>query len=372
MKILLLCWRDTAHPQGGGSERYLERVGAYLARHGHEVVYRTAAYPGAARREVRDGMTFSRAGGRYTVYVRAAAAMLAGRLGLGPLKGVDAVVDTQNGIPFFARVFAGRPTVLLTHHCHRAQWPVAGPVIGRLGWWLESRLAPRVYRGAPYVTVSASSRGQLVELGVDPGRIRIVANGIDPLEISDAAPAPAPAPGAPVRVVTLSRLVPHKRIEHAMAAVAELPGVVLDVIGSGWWGPRLREHARDLGVEDRVVFHGQVDEATKHRILAGAALHLMPSAAEGWGLAVVEAAQHGVPTVGYAASGGLRDSIDDGRTGVLVEPDDPRAFTAAVRSLLDDVAVRAAMGERARAWAAGFSWADTGAAFEGLLTEIAR
>ena len=372
MKILLLCWRDTAHPQGGGSERYLERVGAYLARHGHEVVYRTAAYPGAARREVRDGMTFSRAGGRYTVYVRAAAAMLAGRLGLGPLKGVDAVVDTQNGIPFFARVFAGRPTVLLTHHCHRAQWPVAGPVIGRLGWWLESRLAPRVYRGAPYVTVSASSRGQLIELGVDPGRIRIVANGIDPLEISDAAPAPAPAPGAPVRVVTLSRLVPHKRIEHAMAAVAALPGVVLDVIGSGWWGPRLREHARDLGVEDRVVFHGQVDEAIKHRILAGAALHLMPSAAEGWGLAVVEAAQHGVPTVGYAASGGLRDSVADGRTGVLVGREDPRAFPAAVRALLDDAAGRAAMGERARAWADGFSWADTGAAFAELLAGIAR
>ena len=41
MKILLLCWRDSTHPQGGGSERYLERVGEYLAAQGHEVVFRT-------------------------------------------------------------------------------------------------------------------------------------------------------------------------------------------------------------------------------------------------------------------------------------------------------------------------------------------
>ena len=56
MKILLLCWRDSTHPQGGGSERYLERVGEYLASQGHEVVFRTSKHMNAARREVRDGV----------------------------------------------------------------------------------------------------------------------------------------------------------------------------------------------------------------------------------------------------------------------------------------------------------------------------
>ena len=53
MKILLLCWRDSTHPQGGGSERYLERVGEYLASQGHEVIYRTAKHTDAPRRSRR-------------------------------------------------------------------------------------------------------------------------------------------------------------------------------------------------------------------------------------------------------------------------------------------------------------------------------
>ena len=62
MKILLLCWRDTTHPQGGGSERYLERVGEYLASQGHEVIYRTAKHTDAPRRSRRNGVRYERAG----------------------------------------------------------------------------------------------------------------------------------------------------------------------------------------------------------------------------------------------------------------------------------------------------------------------
>src|SRR5699024_12270683 len=81
-----------------------------------------------------------------------------------------------------------------------------------------------------------------------------------------------------------------------------------------------------------VVFHGHVDEATNHRILAGADIHLLPSRKEGWGLAVSEAGQHAVPTVGYHHAAGLRDSIDDGETGLLVDGVD--AMADATRGLL--------------------------------------
>ena len=54
--VLLLCWRDTGHPQGGGSETYLQRIGTHLAQSGVRVTLRTARYPGAARREVVDGV----------------------------------------------------------------------------------------------------------------------------------------------------------------------------------------------------------------------------------------------------------------------------------------------------------------------------
>lgn len=355
MKILLLCWRDTTHPQGGGSERYLERVGEYLASQGHEVVYRTARHTDARHRSTRDGITFERAGGKYSVY-------LAGLLGVLKHR-PDIIVDTQNGIPFFSKLLTRKPVILLTHHCHREQWPVAGPVISRLGWFLESKLAPAVYRGAPYVTVSQSSADDLIDLGIDAANITIIENGVDPIP----QPVPELADDGLTHLVTLSRLVPHKHIEDAMDTVASLDGVVLDVIGSGWWEDRLREYAAPLG--DKVIFHGQVTEDYKHALLNRAALHLMPSAKEGWGLAVMEAAQHGVPSIGYASAGGLRDSIRDGETGVLV--DTRGQLISETRSLLDDAPRRRELGEKARKWAGEFSWEQTGARFAQLIDDVA-
>lgn len=351
MKILLLCWRDTTHPQGGGSERYLERVGSYLAEQGHKVIFRSSAHTDAPRRSTRDGVRFERAGGKYMVYLRAIVAIWRHR--------PDVVVDTQNGIPFFARLFTRRPVVLLTHHCHKEQWPVAGPIIGRLGWFLESRVAPRVYRGAPYVTVSEASRADLVALGVEARDITIIENGVDPVPDD----LPVLLPDGRTHVITLSRLVPHKRIEQAIDVVREMPEVVLDIVGSGWWEDQLRAYAADLG--DRVIFHGHVGDDLKHALLARATLHLMPSAKEGWGIAVIEAAQHGVPTVGYRDAGGLRDSIIDGETGVLVGSESE--FKQVARMLIDDPQPH--LSTASQKWSQRFSWTETGRRFAGLLEQ---
>ncbi len=374
-EVLLLCWRDTGHPQGGGSERYLEQVGAHLAARGVKVTLRTAGYPGAARRERIDGIEISRAGGRYTVYPRALAAIALGRLGIGPLKHVrpDAVIDTQNGIPFFARAASAAPTVVLVHHGHREQWPVAGRLVGRIGWWIESRLSPRVHRRNQYLTVSLPSAEELSLLGVEPARVAVVRNGAEPVPArvtpgSDATRTAHPS------IVVLSRLVPHKQIEDALAAIAALrpriPDLHLDVIGDGWWADNLRAHADELGIADAVTFHGHVDEERKHHLLARAWVHVLPSRKEGWGLAVIEAAQHGVPTIGYRSSRGLTDSIVDGVTGLLV--DDQAQLAAAVGELLTEPETRIVLGEKARARAREFSWEQTGNGVYEVLAAVAR
>ena len=358
--VLLLCWRDTGHPQGGGSETYLERVGAELARRGVEVTYLTAAYPGAPDDERRDGIRFVRAGGRISVYPRALGLLLAARMGRGRLAGCvpDVVVDTQNGVPFFAALTRIAPTVVLVHHCHREQWPVAGRALGRLGWFIESRLSPWVHRRSRYVTVSAPSRRELVGLGVDEARIDVIRNGLDPV------PADVKAPGASTptpRLCVLSRLVPHKQVEHALTVIADLrrAGVdaALDVIGDGWWSDELRSTAETLGVSEAVTFHGHVGEVRKHEILAQARVHLMPSRKEGWGLAVMEAAQHGVPTIGYRSSAGLAESIDDGRTGLLVDGIDE--FLSATRKLVDNPDEARRLGRAAQCKSQRYSWSTT-------------
>ncbi|RJO76816.1 glycosyltransferase family 1 protein [Nocardia panacis] len=374
-EVLLLCWRDTGHPQGGGSERYLERVGAELAARGVKVTLRTAGYPGAPRREHLDGIEISRGGGRFTVYPRALIALALGRCGIGPLRGLrpDAVIDTQNGIPFFAGLACAAPSVVLVHHGHREQWPVAGRLVGRIGWWIESRLSPRVHRRNQYLTVSLPSAEELATLGVDRARIAVVRNGAEPVPDTVSTGAVETRSAAPCLVV-LSRLVPHKQIEDALAVVARLrariPGLRLDVIGDGWWAENLRADAAARGIADAVTFHGHVDEHRKHELLSRAWVHVLPSRKEGWGLAVIEAAQHGVATVGYRSSRGLTDSIVDGVTGQLV--DDVGQLGEVVAELLTDHGARTVMGEKARARAREFSWEQTGNGVYEVLASAAR
>lgn len=366
--VLLLCWRDTGHPQGGGSETYLQRIGAELAASGIAVTLRTARYPGSPRHEVIDGVRISRAGGRYSVYVWALVAMVAARLGLGPLRGTrpDVVIDTQNGCPFLARLVYGQRVVMLVHHCHREQWPVAGPLIARFGWYIESRLSPWLNRRNQYVTVSLPSARDLVALGVDSERIAVVRNGLDqaPLLASPRSPTP--------RVVVLSRLVPHKQIEDALAAVAalrpQLPGLHLDIVGGGWWRQRLVDYVRQLGISDAVTFHGHVDDATKHQVVRKSWVHVLPSRKEGWGLAVVEAAQHAVPTIGYRHSGGLSDSIVDGVTGILV--DNRGELTGCLEQLLTDPVLREQLGGKAQARSCEFSWRQSADAMRSVLEAV--
>jgi len=368
--VLLLCWRDTGHPQGGGSETYLQRIGAQLAMSGVEVTLRTARYPGAARREVVDGVRISRAGGRYSVYVWALLAMAAARLGMGPLRRVrpDVVVDTQNGLPFLARLIYGRRVAVLVHHCHRAQWPFAGRVLGRLGWFVESRLSPSLHRRNQYVTVSLPSVRDLVGLGVANERIALVRNGLDE---APGLSLRGPRAGNP-RVLVLSRLVPHKQIEDALAAVAllrpSIPGLHLDIVGGGWWWQRLVDHAARLGISDAVTFHGHVDDVTKHHVMQQSWVHVLPSRKEGWGLAVIEAAQHAVPTIGYRSSGGLADSIIDGVTGVLVDGRDE--LVNRLQQLLADPVLRDQLGAKAQARSAEFSWRQSADAMRTVLESV--
>lgn len=364
LHILILSWRDRTHPQGGGSEVFAETVAAGLVRRGHRVTLACAAHPGAPAVETSpDGVRVVRAGGRFGVYPRAAWKYLSGGLGRP-----DVILDVQNGIPFFARLWSRRPVVVLCHHVHREQWAVVmGPMAARLGWWLESWLAPRVNRSAAYVTVSDVSAAELTELGVQAQSIRVVHNGTPPSPASRVRRTENPS------LCVLGRLVPHKRVEVALEAVAELkqefPGLALTIAGQGWWEQRLREYAETLGVQEDVALLGWVEEERKHELLGSSWVNLVPSLKEGWGIAVMEAAAHGTPSVAFRDAGGVADSIHDGVTGLLA--DDHNSFVAQVRRLLLDGDLRRELGDEARRWAGTFTWDITIDAMEAALLQAA-
>ncbi|MDH2416638.1 glycosyltransferase family 4 protein [Nocardioides sp. CER19] len=357
--IAMLSWRDVGNPEGGGAEHYLERIATGLVERGAKVTVVTAAYPGAPAEETIDGVRYVRRGGKLTVYLAALLVLLRRRLP-GGIGRVDAVVDVQNGLPFFSRLVTRLPVVVLVHHVHREQWPVVYPGrVGRMGWWIESRVAPRLYRHCQYVTVSRASRDELCRLGVDIARIAVVHNG------ADSAVVDRPERTAHPSICVVGRLVPHKRVELAIDAVAalrsELPELRLTVVGSGWWEDEVKEYAARRGVADAVEFTGFVDEATKADVYERSWVMALPSLKEGWGLVVSEAARFGTPTVAFRSAGGTQESVSDGVSGLLV--DEPAEFVEALRLVLTDDVERKELSQGALAHAGEFSWTRSRAAF---------
>ena len=243
MKVLFLSWRDTTHPDGGGSEVYVERVAAGLAARGHHVTVLCAAHPGAADVSVRDGFRIVRRGGRLTVYLHGLAYLLtrAGRR-------TDVVVDVVNGLPFAAPLVRRRGLVALVHHVHREQWRIIYPGLGgRIGWFVESRVVPWLYRDVPFVTVSEASRRDLLALGladVDGGAQR------------DARPrgtrgSPGRRPRGCACCRGWCRTSGSSRPSRSSTELRERhPGLVLDLVGDGWWAPELDAEIARRGLGD--------------------------------------------------------------------------------------------------------------------------
>jgi glycosyltransferase involved in cell wall biosynthesis len=361
-RVVFLSWRDTRNPEGGGAERYLEKMAAGLVDRGCEVTIFCAAHKAAPPEEVVGGVRFVRRGTKLSVYLAGMSALRRGDLGPA-----DVVVDVQNGLPFFTRLVTSAPVVVLVHHVHREQWPVVYPgLTGKVGWWIEHRVAPWLYRDCQYVAVSRATRTELSDLGVRGPRVAVVHNGTDPARHVDTRKSSTPM------VAVVGRLVPHKQVEHAIDAVLALrsrfPDLRLHVVGSGWWEGRLHEYAERQGALGCVVFEGHLDEQRKHELYERAWVLALPSLKEGWGLVVGEAGMHRTPTVAYRSAGGTRESIDDGVSGVLV--DTLEQLTTAIGTLLEDPVRRAELAAGASELSHQFTWEHAQQSFALVVREV--
>jgi glycosyltransferase involved in cell wall biosynthesis len=349
---VVLNWRDPWHPEGGGSELYVQQVAQLMRDSGMQVTWVTAGYPDAAPDEVVDGIRYVRRGGHLTVYLWVAWLLLSRRLNR-MVGGIDSVLEVQNGMPFLASWLTRSRVVVLVHHVHREQWSVVGPVLARIGWFLESRVAVLANRGRQYLAVSDVTRRELIGLGVHAGDIELAHNGLPPV--------PDYTPGTrhdEPTLVVLSRLVPHKQIDHAIRALPalaeEFPEIQLRIMGDGWWAESLHLLTEELGLQDRVTFLGHVSDRTKFEELSRAWVHVLPSVKEGWGLSIVEAGRAGTPSVAYASAGGVAEAILDGVTGLLAG--DEADLKVQLGALLRDPRLRDDLGTKAFIRADEFTW----------------
>ncbi|MFF7933015.1 glycosyltransferase [Streptomyces sp. NPDC007940] len=353
-RIVFLAHRDLDNPAAGGSELLVDRLADGLTRLGHQV---TLLCGGPA--SYRDYRVVS-AGGEFGHYLRARTAF-ARQVGE-----TDLLVEVCNGMPYLAPLWHHGPTLCLVNHVHTDLWKMrfGGPLapaarIGRrLEHWALAGAAAR--HRSLLVAVSPSTAHALRAIGVERDRIRVVHNGVEePEPLVRRSPEPL--------FVAVGRLVEYKRIDLLLRLwerVRPVTGGRLVIVGDGPERARLEQLAGP-GVE----FTGHVSEAEKHRLLCEAWLLLHPSAVEGWGLVVTEAATRKTPTVAFDVPG-LRDSVVDGETGVLARGES--SFAAAWCTLALSGHRREAMGKAARDRAARYRWHRTVRQFRAVASEAVR
>lgn len=359
-RVAVLAWRDLEDPEAGGSELHAHEVATRWAKAGIDVVLRTSGVAGRAVLVERDGYRVVRRSGRYGVFVTGPMDIAGGHL--GPL---DGLVEIWNGMPFLSPMWSRLPRVVFMHHVHGEMWSMALPSpLAEAGRSLESVLAPPFYRRSPIVTLSESSRREIVALpGVRAMRVSVVPPGIHPRY------CPGGHRGERPLVVAIGRLVPVKnfpRLVTILARVREkVPGLECIIVGEGRERSGLHSRIRELGAERYVYLPGRLSSDELVELYRRAWVVASTSTREGWGLTLSEAAACGTPSVASRIPGHL-DAIDDKVTGMLADSDED--FERCLETMLTDPLARRRLGRAAAERVAPLTWEATA---RGILAVLA-
>lgn len=348
--ILILNWRDTKHVWAGGAEVYIDELAKRWVKDGNNVTVFCGNDGKQLQIQTINGVQIIRCGGFYTVYVWAFLYYVAHFR-----KEVDVIIDSENGVPFFTPLYSKKPIILLIHHIHQdiftkhLIFPLA-----MVAKFAESVVMPRLYKEKTIITVSNSSRKEIIEIGfANADKIKIVYPGINNQNFTRMKKSSTPLYGY------VGRLKPYKNIDVALKAfakvVAQIPQAKFVIAGEGESTDKLKRLSRKLNISENVQFLGKVTEKQKAGLLAKSWFVVQPSTLEGWGITVIEANACGTPVIASNVNG-LRDSVMDGQTGMLVEMGNVDAFAQAMMYLSRKKAFREKLSKQAYKWSKLFSW----------------
>lgn len=365
MKILAVNWLDLENPQAGGAEIHFFEVFGRLVKRGHEVTLITSGWRGAAPRANISGIEVRRFGGRYSFAIHGRRAVKAA-LEEGDF---DIVVEDINKLPLFVKSITRLPVYVVVPHLFgttafkEASVPVASTV------WFAEQWIPRLYRDAAFHAISESTRDDLARRGIPASDVRVILPGVDTEWLRpDAATPRAQSP----TFIYVGRLRRYKGIDTVLRAMASMRDsgvpVRLDIVGRGADEARLQKMVESFKLRETVEFLGFVSEEEKRRLLRQAWAVVFPSAKEGWGIVNVEAAACGTPAVA-SNSPGLRESVRDGETGILVSHGDHEKLAEALMRFVNDATLVEQLGNNARRFAETLSWDSAAEMTEAHLME---
>ncbi len=364
-RVAMLAWRDLDDPEAGGSEVHASTIARLWAEAGIEVTMRTSFAAGQPQMSWRHGYRVIRKAGRYMVFPRAAFSEMMGWHG-----GRDGLVEIWNGMPFMSPVWARTPHVTWLHHVHADMWNMTlPPKLAVIGRTLESTIAPKFYRRTPVVTLSNSSKHELVEdLKFKPAMVHVVPPGIDPRFSPLGEKSPTPL------VVAVGRLVPVKQFDVLVDALVKLhahhPKMEAVIVGEGYRREQLEAQIHEAGADRYIHLPGRITDEEVIDLYRRAWVLTSASAREGWGMTVTEAAACGTPAV-VTRIAGHSDAVAEGRSGLLA--DSPDELVDGLNRVIADAPLRSRLTTGALRHAEQFTWAATArGTLEALAAEALR
>ncbi len=363
-RILILNWRDTKHVWAGGAETYVHELGKRWVQEGHQVTLFCGNDGNHSRTETIDGIQIVRRGGLYTVYFWSMMYYIFRFRGK-----YDLVIESVNGIPFFTPFYVTKPKFLLIHHVHQEVFREHLPFgLSHLARFLEGVVMPIIYREQKVITVSESSKKDILKLKFyKNANVEVVYPGIS-LEnyyLADKTSYPS--------LLYVGRLKNYKNIDTALRAFAEVltkfPNSVFTIAGFGDARDRLEALAKELNIISSVNFLGKVSEERKLDLLATSWLMIQPSMIEGWGITVIEANASGTTVIASDVKG-LRDSVVDGKTGLLVKAEDSKMFAESIIKLIENKSFRDQLSKESIKWSQQFDWQMSANKFMNIINEV--
>ncbi len=352
LHILVLNWQCWMNPFAGGAETHLREMFTRLVtEHGHRVTLFCCMFPGAKKHEVVDGVTIIREGHRNIFNM----VVLYRYLRTLRHEQYDIIVDDINKIPFFTPLFVRKPLLALAHHFFGTSIFTEVGIVGGSYVYGAEMLVPLVYRTTQFVSVSDSTTQEFIRRGCDRSHFTIIPNCITKEQFPFAITAKTVHP----RIVYCGRLKRYKSIDHVLRAFCMVlqhhPQADLVIAGRGEAEQELKELSKELGIAQAVSFVGFISEEEKVHLLSEAWCMVNPSMKEGWGIVNIEANACGTPVVS-ANSPGLRDSVRDGKSGILYRYGSIDELAHVLSRVINDESLRRHLSEGAIQWARAFDW----------------
>lgn len=366
MRILALNWNDLSNPFAGGAEVHLEELLRRLVRYGHEVTLFCSGYQSCLPEETIEGIRIIRRGNRYNFNLIAPFHLRR----LARENRFDILVEDINKIPFYTPLYLKLKTLVVVPHLFATTvFQEINFVLGTYIYLAERPLVP-IYRGRPFNVISESTAKDIAARGVPRENISVIHCGINRQVYSHDANVPKYERPT---ILYLGRIKKYKSIQHLITAFAlvkkEVPDARLMVVGNGDYLDKLKSLSRSLGLSADVEFPGFVSLENKVERMRRAHVAVLPSLKEGWGLTNIEANAVGTPVIA-ANVPGLKDSVQDGQTGLLYEYGDIAELARKIVKVLTDGNLRAKLEKGGLQWADGFNWDKAAKKFEALLESI--